>query len=312
MKKTIEPMKLTLTDAQLRKLAKGQGVIVKPHCMDTEGGYGMMMSSIKQRRMMRAKAKGKGYTLKLEPDEMDANEIEIEGGRINWKKFGRQLRSTAKAVGRFYNREIKPTLGPALKKLVEKGIEKGIPAATTALASVLGQPEIGAVTAPAVERFAKRIAEPAASKLGKTTGAFGMKKKKAPKKAKKAMPKMQKTTLTTSAPLAQQINQMEYPKTLPYSAQIQDNYSGFLNPNHPGMNPTLPMPDMSLPLVRNYSKGKGLYMSRMQGNGLFMRGEGMFMRGGALNDGLPNDPRLPQRDQSYALLGNMNPVRPFC
>lgn len=310
MKKTMQPMKLSLTDAQLRKLAKGQGVIIKPDCMESEKGYGMMMSGVKHRRMMKAKGKGKGYTLKFEPDEMDANELEIEtGGRINWKKIGRQLRSTAKSVGRFYNREIKPTLGPALKKLVKKGIEKGIPAATTALSTLIGQPELGVAAAPYVEKFAEKIAEPATAKIGKTTGAYGMKKKKkAPKKAKKAMGPP-KTAFTTSAPLAEQINKAEFPAIIPYRAQIQDNYSGFLNPNHPGMNPTLPMPDMSLPIVR--TSGRGLYMST-RGRGLFMQGNGLYMRGGALNDGLPSDPKLPQRDMSYSVWGNMNSVQPLC
>lgn len=293
-------MNLSLTDAQLRKLAKGQGVIIKPHCMDAEKGYGLMMSAVKHRRMMKAHTKGKGYTLKLEPDEMDANEVEIEGGRINWKKIGRQLRSTAKAVGRFYNREIKPVVGPALKKLVKKGIEKGIPAATAALATLVGQPEIGAVTLPAVERFAERIAEPAASKIGKTTGAFGMKKKPATRKKRATS---QKTSLTTSAPIAKQINEMEFPKTIPYRAQLQENFSGFLNPNHPGMNPTLPMPDMSLPIVRSYTS---------RGRGLYARGGGLFMSGGAINDGMPNDPKLPQRDMSSAIFGNLNPVYQMC
>jgi len=301
----MQSMNLSLTDAQLRKLAKGQGVIIKPHSM-SEGGYGMMMTAVKHRRMMKAHSKGKGYTLKLEPDEMDANEVEIEGGRINWKKIGRQLRSTAKAVGRFYTREVKPTIGPVLKKLVKKGIEKGLPAATTALASLVGQPELGIAAAPYVEKFAEKIAEPATAKIGKTTGAYGMKKKKKmPKK-----PRMPKTALTTAAPLAKQINEMEFPKTLPYRAQIQENFSGFLNPNHPGMNPTLPMPDMSLPIVRSYtSRGRGLYA---RGGGLFMSGNGLYVRGGAINDGMPNDPKLPQRDMSSSIFGNLNPVYPMC
>lgn len=302
---------LKLTDAQLRKLAKGQGVIIKPTCYDEEEGYGIYMSPMQHKRLMRAHSRKRGYTMKLSPEEMMANEVEMEGGRINWKKIGRQLRSTAKAVGRFYRKEIRPEVGPALRKLVKKGIEKGIPAATTALSTLIGQPELGAMAEPYAERFAKKVSEPITEKISKTTGAYGIKtvakkKKSAPKK--KAPPKQ----LTTSAPLAEQINAMEFPPILPYKAQIQNNYSGFLNPNHPAMHPTLPLPDMSLPIVRKGGmKGRGLFM-RGEGMGEELCGHGLYMRGGALLDGLPNDPILPQRDMSYALWGNSNPVRPIC
>lgn len=262
VKKAMESIKLPLTDMQLRKLAKGQGVRIKPTAECT--AYDVWCGQGKCRRMQRQMTKGKGFSLKLDPEEMDANEIEIEeGGKINWKKIGRTLRSTAKSVGKFYREKVRPVVGPKIRKAVKAAIEKGIPLAGEYLGAITGQPEIvAAATSPAVKRFAEKAAESGTEKLSKLTGAFGLNMKK---------------------PLSKQIYDMEHtPQVKPAQFQLQDNYSRFLNPNHPAMSPTLPMADNSLPLV-----GRGLYM---RGNGLFLA------QGGAM--GLPMDPLLPQIDNS--------------
>lgn len=261
----MDSVKIPLTDAQLRKLAKGQGVRIKPSAGCT--AYDVWCDAKKCKRIHKQMMKGKGFTLKLEPKEMEANEIEIEeGGRINWKKIGRTLRSTAKAVGKFYREKIRPVVGPKIREAVKTAIEEGIPLAGEYLGAVTGQPEIvAAAQSPAVKRFAERAAKTGTEKLSKLTGAFGLNMKK---------------------PLSKQIYEMEHTEQVqPSKFQLQDNYSPFLNPKHPAMSPTLPMADNSLPLV-----GKGLFLAQ-SGRGLFYAKTGRGM-------GSPMDPLLPQMDNS--------------
>lgn len=262
----MDSVKIPLTDAQLRKLARGQGVRIKPTAKCT--AYDVWCDAKKCKRMQRQMTKGKGYSLKLDPKEMEANEIEVEeGGRINWRKIGRTLRSTAKAAAKFYREKIRPTVGPKIRQAVKTAIEEGIPLAGEYLGAITGQPEIvAAAKSPAVKRFAEKTAKSGTEKLSKLTGAFGLSMKK---------------------PLSKQIYEMEHTEQVkPSKFQLQDNYSGFLNPNHPAMSPTLPMADNSLPLI-----GKGLFLAQAQGKGLFYAKTGRGM-------GSPMEPLLPQMDNS--------------
>lgn len=290
MKNTMECMKLKLTDAQLRNLAKGKGVMVKPSPENTESAYDVWCDPKKAKKMKKAMTKGKGMCLRMTPEELKANDVDItEGGRINWRKIGKTLRSTAKAVGKLYREEVRPEVGPALRRIVKKGIEKGVPFATSALATALGQPELAAATQPFVARLAADIAEPATRKLGKVTGAFGLKTHSdadmpmpMPKKGKgkgkgKAMPKKMVAPKMTPVP----VHSSKEICPVPYKAQLQNNYSNFLNPNHPGMNPALPPLDNSLPIVASGSCGRGIFVTR---------GRGV--------PGSPMDPLLPPQDNS--------------
>lgn len=293
----LSSMKMPLTDAQLRKLAKGQGVRVAPS--STASAYDIYCSPAKMKRMQRNMTKGKGFTVKLDPEELMENEVEIEGGRINWKKIGKTLRSTAKSVGKFYREKVRPVVGPTIRKAVKTAIEKGIPLAADALALVTGQPEILAAATPAIKKFSKKAAEKGTEKLSKLTGAFGV-GSPAPK-AVKAKPRARRApkTQTPCPVIDDSLHTIEHTerKPLPYRPQLQDNYSNFLNPNHPAMNPTLPTQDNSLPLVpRHY--GRGLYAGR----GLFAGG-GLYVaeRGGAMLTGLPMNPLLPPVDNSTYL-----------
>jgi len=275
-----------LSDAQLRKLAKGGAVIIKPS--QCGKGMSMHMSAAKHKKMMTAMNKGKGMRLSLGQDELGENGVEMEGGKINWKAMGRQIRGGLREAGRFYRKEIRPTLGPALKTLTQKGLDYGTKAAVAGVAALTGQPELLAA-APLASKF---VSEKGTKAIGKLTGAYGV------KKGKKVSMASDKTTLPKSTATAPP----------PYRPMLQDNYSGFLNPNHPGMNPRLAQPDNSLPRVSIY--GNGLYNTTKGGSALGYTSEGgsalgYGMKGGrvaiakdVILSGLPNDPILNQRDNS--------------
>jgi len=171
---SMKSVKIPMTDTQMRKLAKGQGVRINPSSGCT--AYDVWCTGDKCKKMEKAMTKGKGFALKFSPEEMDENVDIEEGGRINFKKIGRTLRSTAKSVGKFYREKVRPIVGPKIKEAVKKAIEKGIPLAVEALGAVSGQPEIvAAAESPAVKRLAKRASEKGTEKISKLTGAFGMK-----------------------------------------------------------------------------------------------------------------------------------------
>jgi hypothetical protein len=269
----MKSIKLPLTDTQMRKLAKGQGIRVNPKAGCT--AYEMWCDAGKCKKMEKAMMKGKGFAMKFSPEEMDEN-VETEGGRINFKKIGKTLRSTAKAVGKLYREKIRPVVGPKIREAVKKAITEGIPLAGQYLGAITGQPEIvAAAESPAVKRFAEKAAKSGTEKLSKLTGAFGM--------AGKGMCDTMGGAMVVDKTARKYLSKIEHPKIIPYRAQLQDNYSPFLNPKHPAMHPTLPMADNSLPLV-----GRGLFA----GNGLFAATAGMGMMGS------PMDPALPQIDNS--------------
>jgi len=284
-RKPMESMKMELTDAQLRKLSKGGAIILKP----SQCGKGMhvSMSAAKHKKMMTAMNKGKGMRMSLGQDELAENGVEMEGGKINWKKVGRQIRGGLREAGKFYRKEVRPTVGPALKTLTKKGLEVGTKAAVAGLATLTGQPALLAAAPGA----SKLVSEKGTEALGKLTGAYGVKKGK-----KKSVSSGDKITLPKSAATAPP----------PYRPMLQDNYSNFLNPNHPGMNPRLAQPDNSLPRVSIY--GNGLYSG---GSALSYGGNALDYGAGAMGyggrvamakdvilSGLPNDPILNQRDNS--------------
>ena len=283
-RKPMQSMKMELSDAQLRKLSKGGAIILKPSSCGK--GMPVHMSAAKHKKLMTAMNKGKGMRLSLGQDELGENDVEMEGGKINWKKVGRQIRGGLREAGKFYRKEIRPTVGPALKTLTKKGLEVGTKAAVAGLATLTGQPALLAAAPGA----SKLVSEKGTEAIAKLTGAYGVKKGK----KKTTVSSGDKTTLPKSTATAPP----------PYRPMLQDNYSNFLNPNHPGMNPRLTQPDNSLPRVSIY--GNGLYStSGGSALGYGAMGYGAMGYGGrvaiaqdVILSGLPNDPILGQRDNS--------------
>ena len=90
----------------------------------------------------------------LHPEEVDG-----EGLKEIWSA----IKAGAKKIGKFY-KEHKSTFAP----IVKGGIERLLDAGEAALS--VAQPEL----IPAIAGFHKYVREPAVSKLGKVTGAYGL------------------------------------------------------------------------------------------------------------------------------------------
>jgi hypothetical protein len=260
---------LKLKDAQLRDLATGKGIMISPKVAGF--GYSISMSPAKHAKMMSAHSQGKSCKLMLSPKELKANGVEVmEGGRINWRGIGRTLRRVGKKAGEFYRENIKPEIGPQLKSLVKRGVEEGLPLAVEGLTALVGAPEIGAVAAPFVRGYARRVSEPFAQAVGRRTGAFGTKKKKTTKR-KKMMP------------MAMPVAEAEFVQPAHPKFGLQDTYWNFIAPNHPAFNPPLP-PD-------NVNDG-------VVGRCGDLRSKMYFKRGGSMLSGTAMEPILPARDNS--------------
>jgi hypothetical protein len=166
-------IELSLTDPQLRKLAKHQGVLIKSHQVSPKG-YKILVEPKTHASLHSKSKKGKGHVLKLTKAEHEAN-IVMEGGRITWKSIGRTLRKGAQTVGKFYKDNLKPVVGPHLKEAVKQGVKKIVPLALDALTGFVA-PELAPITAPIYERLGDKISEPITEGVSRLTGAYGLKK----------------------------------------------------------------------------------------------------------------------------------------
>jgi len=209
--------KLKLTDAQLRKLAKGKGCQLKPDQIGE--GFDICMCNKKMKKMMSARRRGKGVRFSMSPEEMQLN-TQVEGGRISFHHIGKTFKHGVKAASKFYKEKIKPAVGPSLKKAVKQGIEVGIPALVESAAALVGQPELGMAALPYAERLAHKISEPISTKLGRLTGAYGLKHGKGP--------------------------------------YTYDDWDTFVKPSTQAFHPTLPLPDFSHRVPYQYVSGRGL------------------------------------------------------
>ena len=253
---------IQLTDKHLVKLAKGSGIFITKEMMCGKDAP-VHMAESKLRKMMKNHSKGMKYTLKLSPEELMHNGVEMEGSGINWKKLGRTvwsgIKKAAKESAKIYREKVRPHISEGLKNIVSKGIEDlGVAGVDTAL-SLVGAPELAAIAQDKIRKGVKKyVSEPATEAIRKTTGAYGMKKK------------MKKPSLK------QEIHNMEYPQQPHPVYKLKTDESQLLSYNHPAMSPAYPLPDNSFILVG----GQGLFLS---GRGLYMGGGAIYPYGSPLN-----------------------------
>jgi hypothetical protein len=169
-------MKLKLSDAQLKKLACGEGVMIHPkHVCET--GHPIALLKRTADTIRSKHAKGKSHILKMTPSEMKMNKISIvEGGRIRWGAIGRTVGKATKKALEYYRQNIRPVIGPSLRKIVKDTAEKVLPKiAETAIGAVAG-PETAMLAKPFIERAGQKYAEPITEGVSKLTGAYGIHK----------------------------------------------------------------------------------------------------------------------------------------
>ena len=113
---------LSLTPLNARKLMKGLPTVIKAeHLKGT--GVKVFVHPSKHKKMARAMTKGKGYTLSLDKDELDAS---TEGGKIDFKKV---MKTGLKAVAKPLVKQAVSPLGVVgsvipTNKLVDVAVEK--------------------------------------------------------------------------------------------------------------------------------------------------------------------------------------------
>lgn len=152
------PVLIDLSPLMIRKLGDNKVVQLKGGMIG--GGMKVMVPPHMAKRLSRAQRLNKGMRFHMTPEDLEMN-----GGRINWKKLGRTIKKGAKKAWEGYKKYVKPVVGPA----VRKGLTKG------AQALVAANPELG---------FLEPVVAPAVAKVGDISGAYGMKKKRAAPKKK--------------------------------------------------------------------------------------------------------------------------------
>jgi len=285
-KKLIKDIHIKLTDHHLKRLALGHGILVHHHLIHSDG-HKIYLGTRKHAKLLKNVLKKKGTKIHLDEEEMKANGIHIEGGKIHWKHIGKVLKSGARAVAKVYREHIRPVVGKHIKNIVEEGLTDLATGAVEGALTYAGQPELAAIAAPTIRKGVKNyVTKPTSEFIRKQTGLYepsgeGMKKKR---KSKRHMES-----------LGEEIHEMEYPKyPEPQVFKLQNNYSPFIAPNHPAFWPTLPYyPDNSIILVGDgfhvKQKGCGLYVSRGH-------------HGGGIKKGRPTEPIiLDLHDNSYPL-----------
>lgn len=240
---------VNMTPAQIRKVMKGATTLLKADQVVGKGTR-IHISPSKHKKLARAGAKKKGFKLAMTPDELEMSTTsggmvcpsrsrvkvphpkpvtqglpknlalsgldgkpDEKGGKINFKRIGRQIKNTVNDGLRSYRENVRPVVAPVLKEGVKQAIKQGLPAAVAAAATATGQPQLLAAL-PAVKMVADKIADPATQYLGRATGAYGVTRG---------------------------------------GALLQSNYSNFLNARHPAQNPALPPHDNSLPFMKGGS-----------------------------------------------------------
>lgn len=146
-------LELTLSPAQAKKLIKGNVVQLSKKALQG-GANWIALHPASYKKAMKARKAGKGIRLKLDPSEINAS------GEGLWDL----LKKGGKKAKQFYDKHVKPTVGPMIKKgakealrLVEKGIE------TMA-------PELTPIVEAAHDHWGDRLID----EVGRRTGAYGM------------------------------------------------------------------------------------------------------------------------------------------
>lgn len=196
-------VKVDLSERNLARIRNGHTIQLKASQIGG-GGTTLKVNDELAKRVAAAMKKQKGVKIHL-----SAQEIEASGLRL--RDVGRAL----KQMGRAYNRQVKPVVGPIIRDVLTQITKKGLPAAAIAM----GQPELAAPAALLADKYAAS----AVNALGDATGGFGVKAK------------ARKTTKPKAAKTVAGVAGMGAAKR---AVKYDGNMSGFLPGNHPAMWPS--------------------------------------------------------------------------
>lgn len=122
---------LKLTDTQRSNLQKGKGARMTPSSQGSGDLYGVDMNAADYKRYSKALLSGKGCIVKGSITDEGSDE-EVEGGKINWKKVGRQIKKGANTVGVDTIEGIKKYIPEEVaKNAVQYGVGSAVLGATT-------------------------------------------------------------------------------------------------------------------------------------------------------------------------------------
>ena len=319
MKKELMVKELSLTPLNARKLMKGLPTVIKAeHLKGT--GVKVFVHPSKHKKMARAMTKGKGYTLSLDKDELDAS---TEGGKIDFKKV---MKTGLKAVAKPLVKQAVSPLGVvasvlptdklvdvAVEKVVGRGksskkmkaqpVSKGLPKALQ-LSGLDGMPDEkgGKIDFKKLGQDIKKgyakvkpIASPIIKELVKKGIQTGL------TAAVSAIPGVGEVAAPIVGVASSKIADVaanELQKKIGFGApKLQSNYSNFLNSSHPAMNPALPQADNSLRYVETGGSFRSIGSTR-RGGSFVSIGQPSRLSGGALLSGTPMNPILDQGDFS--------------
>lgn len=122
---------LKLTNAQRSNLQNGKGARMTPSAQGSGDLYGVDMNAADYKRYSKALLSGKGCIVKGTVTDEGSDE-EVEGGKINWKKVGRQIKKGANTVGVDTIEGIKKYIPEEVaKNAVQYGVGSAVLGATT-------------------------------------------------------------------------------------------------------------------------------------------------------------------------------------
>jgi hypothetical protein len=200
-------VKVDLSERNLARIRNGHTIQLK--ASQIGGGTTLKINDQLAKRVADAHRKNKGVKIQLSAQEIEASGLKL-------RDVGRALKSLGKA----YNRQVKPVVGPIIRDVMTQVVKKGLPAAAIAM----GQPELAAPAALLADKYAAS----AVNALGDATGGFGVKRKTTRGKGTPKAPPQPKRAVT-----------------------YDGNMSGFLPANHPAMWPTnAVLPDHSIKGVK--------------------------------------------------------------
>jgi hypothetical protein len=123
---------LKLTNAQRSNLQKGKGARMTPSAQGSGDLYGVDMNAADYKRYSKALLSGKGCIVKGSIASEESESEEVEGGKINWKKVGRQIKKGANTVGVDTIEGIKKYIPEEVaKNAVQYGVGSAVLGATT-------------------------------------------------------------------------------------------------------------------------------------------------------------------------------------